>query len=64
MVLIPALLSDGAMYQEVIEQLGGMVEAQVMVLSEPTIQDNVAAILAKVLSGLAPIGPFGRLEQG
>ncbi|WP_176849846.1 alpha/beta fold hydrolase [Belnapia rosea] len=47
MVLIPALLSDGAMYREVIEQLGGMVEAQVMVLSEPTIQDNVAAVLAK-----------------
>ncbi|WP_043341761.1 hypothetical protein [Belnapia moabensis] len=46
MVLIPALLSDGAMYREVIEQLGGMVEAQVMVLSEPTIQDNVAAVLA------------------
>ncbi len=45
-VLIPALLSDGAMYREVIEQLGGMVAAQVMVLSEPTIQDNVAAVLA------------------
>jgi pimeloyl-ACP methyl ester carboxylesterase len=46
-VFIPALLSDEAMYREVIEQLGGTVEAQVMVLSEPTMQANVEAVLAK-----------------
>ncbi len=46
-VLIPALLSDDAMYREVIEQLGEAVEAQVMALSEPTMQANVEAVLAK-----------------
>jgi hypothetical protein len=40
-VFIPALLSDDAMYRELIEQLGETVEAQVMVLSEPTMQANV-----------------------
>jgi pimeloyl-ACP methyl ester carboxylesterase len=46
-VLIPALLSDDAMYRELINQLGETVEAQVMVLSEPTMQANVEAVLAK-----------------
>ena len=46
-VFIPALLSDEAMYREVIEQLGDTIEAQVMVLSEPTMQANVEAVLAK-----------------
>ena len=46
-VFIPALLSDEAMYREVIEQLGKTVEAQVMVLSEPTMQANVETVLAK-----------------
>ena len=46
-VFIPALLSDDAMYREVIEQLDEAVEAQVMVLSEPTMQANVETVLAK-----------------
>lgn len=46
-VLIPALLSDDVMYRDVVEQLGETVEAQVMVLSEPTMQANVEIILAK-----------------
>ena len=46
-VFIPALLSDDAMYREVIAHLGETAEAQVMVLSEPTMQDNVEAVLAK-----------------
>jgi pimeloyl-ACP methyl ester carboxylesterase len=46
-VLIPALLSDDTMYREVIEQLGEAVEAQVIVLSEPTMQANVEIVLAK-----------------
>ena len=47
LVLIPALLSDDAMYRALIEHLGGTVEAQVMVLSEPTMQVNVETVLAK-----------------
>ena len=47
---IPALLSDNAMYREVIEQLGETVEAQVMVLSEATMQGNVEAVLANAPS--------------
>ena len=46
-VLIPALLSDDAMYRDVIERLGETVEAQVMVLSGPTMQANVEIVLAK-----------------
>src|SRR4051794_11280219 len=46
-VLIPALLSNDAMYRELIQQLGDTVEAQVMMLSEPTMQANVKAVLAK-----------------
>jgi pimeloyl-ACP methyl ester carboxylesterase len=46
-VFIPALLSDDAMYREMIEQLEETVEAQVMVLSEPTMQANVEAVLTK-----------------
>ena len=45
-VFIPALLSDDAMYREVIERLGGTVAARVMVLAEPTMQGNVEAVLA------------------
>ena len=46
-VFIPALLSDNAMYRELIQQLGDTVAAQVLVLSEPTMQANVEAVLAK-----------------
>jgi pimeloyl-ACP methyl ester carboxylesterase len=46
-VFIPALLSDDAMYRELIQQLGETIEAQVMVLSEPTMQANVETVLAK-----------------
>lgn len=46
-VFIPALLSDDAMYRELIHQLGDTVEAEVLVLSEPTMQANVEAVLAK-----------------
>ena len=56
-VLIPALLSDDAMYRELINQLGDTVEAQVMVLSAPTMQANVEAVLAEAprhSSSLAP----------
>jgi pimeloyl-ACP methyl ester carboxylesterase len=49
-VFIPALLSDAAMYRAVIEELGDSIEAQVMVLSEPTMQANVEAVLAKAPS--------------
>ena len=35
------------MYRDVIEQLGETIEAEVMVLSEPTMQANVEAVLAK-----------------
>jgi pimeloyl-ACP methyl ester carboxylesterase len=46
-VFIPALLSDDAMYRDLIDQLGDTIEAQVMVLAEPTMQANVEAVLAK-----------------
>jgi pimeloyl-ACP methyl ester carboxylesterase len=55
-VFIPALLSDDAMYRELIEQLGETVEAQVMVLSEPTMQANVEAVLAKAPSSFVVAG--------
>jgi len=63
-VFIPALLSDAAMYRAVIEQLGDSIEAQVMVLSEPTMQANVEAVLAKappkfVLAGTSYGGSIG-----
>ncbi|MBK1661402.1 alpha/beta fold hydrolase [Paracraurococcus ruber] len=46
-LLIPALLSDDAMYRGVIEQLGEIVETQVMVLGKSTMRANVEAVLAK-----------------
>lgn len=46
-VFIPALLSDAAMYRQVIEHLGESVAPQVMVLAEPTMQANVETVLAK-----------------
>jgi pimeloyl-ACP methyl ester carboxylesterase len=46
-VFIPALLSDDAMYRKLIELLGETVQAQVMVLSEPTMQANVEVVLTK-----------------
>jgi pimeloyl-ACP methyl ester carboxylesterase len=55
-VLIPALLSDDAMYREVIEHLGEAVEAQVMVLSEPTMQANVGVVLAKAPPTFVMVG--------
>jgi pimeloyl-ACP methyl ester carboxylesterase len=45
-LFIPALLSDEAMYREVIERLGDRIDPRVMVLSEPTMQANVATVLA------------------
>jgi pimeloyl-ACP methyl ester carboxylesterase len=67
-VFIPALLSDDAMYREMIEQLGDTIEAQVMVLSEPTMQANVEAVLANappkfVLTGTSYGGSIA-LEVG
>src|SRR4051794_16236381 len=46
-VFIPGLLGDQAMYQAVIEELAGIIDAQVMVLAEPTMQQNVATLLAQ-----------------
>jgi pimeloyl-ACP methyl ester carboxylesterase len=46
-VFLPALLSDDAMYRELIQQLGETIEAKVLVLSEPTMQASVEAVLAK-----------------
>jgi pimeloyl-ACP methyl ester carboxylesterase len=67
-VFIPALLSDAAMYRAVIEELGDSIEAEVMVLSEPTMQANVEAVLAKappefVLAGTSYGGSIA-LEVG
>jgi pimeloyl-ACP methyl ester carboxylesterase len=67
-VFIPALLSDAAMYRAVIEELGDSIEAKVMVLSEPTMQANVEAVLAKappkfVLAGTSYGGSIA-LEVG
>lgn len=46
-LFIPALLSDATLYREVIECLGDVVNAQVVVLAEPTMQQNVATLLAE-----------------
>jgi pimeloyl-ACP methyl ester carboxylesterase len=46
-VFIPGLLGDEAMYQAVIEKLADVIDAQVLVLAEPTMQQNVATLLAQ-----------------
>lgn len=45
-VFIPALLCDGALYEDVIAALGDSVQAHVMMSPKPDMADSVASILA------------------
>ncbi len=47
LVLIPALLCDKAMYRAVIDGLGGLVTAQVLVAARPTMAESVEEILER-----------------
>lgn len=46
-VFIPALLCDGRLYSEIIADLGGQMEAHVMMSPKPDLADSVADILAR-----------------
>ncbi|MBC7702382.1 MAG: alpha/beta hydrolase [Rhodoferax sp.] len=46
-LFIPALLCDEAMYRDVIADLGGAIQAQVMLSPKPDLADSVADILSR-----------------
>lgn len=55
-VFIPALLSDEALYGDVIARLGAAIEAHVMISPKPRMEDSVADILARAPATFALVG--------
>lgn len=55
-IFIPALLCDEAMYRDVIDDLGGAIEAQVMLSPKPKLADSVADILSRAPETFVLVG--------
>ncbi len=55
-VFIPALLCDDALYQDVIERLGDEIVPHVLLSPKPTLDESVAAILARAPVKFALVG--------
>ncbi len=55
-VLIPALLCDDALYQDVIARLGNTVEPHVLLSPKPTLDESAADILARAPEKFALVG--------
>ena len=57
-VFIPALLCDEAMYRDVIEALGEMIEAHVLLSPKVRLEESAADILARAPGAFVLVGGF------